>query len=142
MGVSILCSTFLICATDVCGADGKNRPQLAGKWEIYQAKEPGKPYRKGYRGRPFVSKGPNAYTIVVQYKPDGTFKRVSRIGKNEKIDQGHWELEGSELRQKQKGRSNEEVIYIRFDGPDHYTSIEVFEETSDPGTFARYKRIE
>lgn len=122
-------------------ADGKNRPKLTGKWEIHQAKEPGKPYRKGYRGRPFVSEGPNAYTIVVQYNPDGTFKRISKVGGKKIVDKGEWQLQGSELRQRQEGDTNEEVIYIRFDTPDQYTSIEVFEATHDPGTFARYKRI-
>ncbi len=129
-------------STIVQAAGGKSYGPLTGKWEISETKEPGKPYRKGYKGRPFVSKGPNAYTIEVHYNPDGTFKRISRIGQKEIVSTGKWTLQGHELRQAQKGSDEEEIIYIRFDGPNQYTSIEVFEETTDPGTFARYKRID
>lgn len=126
----------------VRAAEGKSYGPLTGKWEIFETKEPGKPYRKGYKGRPFVSKGPNAYTIVVHYNPDGTFKRISRIGDQEFVSTGKWTFQGHELRQAQKGVDEEEIIYIRFDNPNQYTSIEVYEKATDPGTFARYKRID
>ena len=49
---------------------------LVGVWEIMQTKEPGKPYRSSYKGHPFVSRGPNAFTLIMEYHNDGTFKRI------------------------------------------------------------------
>ena len=37
-------------------------------------------------------------------------------------------------------RTDEEIMYVRFDDPNQYTSIEVFEDTHDPGLFAQFKR--
>jgi hypothetical protein len=31
---------------------------------------------------------------------------------------------------------------VRFDGPNQYTSTEVYENTPDPGLFAQFKRVE
>jgi hypothetical protein len=114
---------------------------LIGNWEIYETKAPGKPYKKGYKGRPFVSRGPNAFTLVLQYRKDGTFCRISRCGKNEVVQRGKWVLSGHELRHRPTDIHGEEVMYIRFEGPNQYTSIEVFEETKDPGLFAKFRRI-
>ncbi|MDQ1284965.1 MAG: hypothetical protein QG663_368 [Thermodesulfobacteriota bacterium] len=119
----------------------KESTQLIGKWEIYETKEPGKPYVSSYKGRPFVSKGANAFTLVLEYRNDGTFRRMARIGESESIEEGTWRLSGHELRHKRKGAQEEEIMYIRFDGKDHYVSTEVFEDTSDPGLFAKFKRI-
>lgn len=114
--------------------------KLVGIWEISQTKEPGKPYRQAYKGRPFVSKGVHAFTLILEYRDDGTFRRISRIGNDEKIQDGQWKLAGSELRHKRTGSLEDEVMYVRFDDPNHYTSIEVFEDTSDPGLFAQFAR--
>ena len=119
----------------------KESSQLVGRWEIYETKEPGKPYLESYKGRPFVRKGPNAFTLILEYNSDGGFRRIARVGDAETIEQGTWRLVGHELRHKRKGASQEEVIYIRFDDKNHYTSTEVFEDTSDPGLFARFRRI-
>lgn len=118
----------------------KESAQLVGKWEIYETKEPGKPYVQSYKGRPFVSRGANAFTLILQYNSDGSFKRISRVGDNETVEEGTWVLSGHELRHKRKGVSEEEVIYLRFDDKNHYTSTEVFEDTSDPGLFAKFRR--
>ena len=120
---------------------GTSKAGLIGNWEIYETKEPGKPYKKGYKGRPFVSRGPNAYTLVLQYRKDGTFRRISRCGDNEIVQDGKWVLSGHELRHRPTDMRGEEVMYVRFEGPNQYTSIEVFEETKDPGLFAKFKRI-
>ncbi|MGB6064559.1 MAG: hypothetical protein WBG50_07100 [Desulfomonilaceae bacterium] len=114
--------------------------KLVGVWEIYQTKEPGKPYRQAYKGRPFVSNGVNAFTLILEYRDDGTFRRISKIGKDEKVQDGTWKLSGSELRHKRNGESEEEVMYLRFDNPNQFTSIEVFEDTPDPGLFAQFRR--
>lgn len=114
---------------------------LVGMWEIYQTKEPGQPYRRGYKGRPFVLKGPNAFTIVLEYRKDGTFTRISRVGDSETKTDGKWKLDGHELRQQTNGARETEVLYVRFDGPNEFTSIEVFEDTTDPGLFAKFRRI-
>jgi hypothetical protein len=119
---------------------GEIDSQLLGIWEITQTKEPGKPYRDGYKGRPFVSKGVNAFTLILEYRKDGTFHRVSRIGENETVQDGTWKIFGHELRHRRSGAMEEEVMYVRFDNPDQYTSLEVFETTSDPGLFAQFKR--
>jgi hypothetical protein len=119
----------------------KESTQLIGKWEIYETKEPGKPYLSSYKGRPFVSKGANAFTLVLEYRNDGTFKRIARIGESETAEEGTWSLAGHELRHKRKGVQEEEIMYIRFDGRDRYVSTEVFEDSSDPGLFAKFKRI-
>jgi hypothetical protein len=114
--------------------------KLVGVWEITQTKAPGKPYRQSYKGRPFVSRGANAFTLILDYRADGTFRRIRRIGTNEKVQEGTWKLSGNELRHKRKGASDEEVMYLRFDDPNHYTAIEVFEDTPDPGLFAQFTR--
>ena len=114
--------------------------KLVGVWEISQTKEPGKPYRQAYKGRPFVSRGVHAFTLILEYRDDGTFRRVSRIGNDEEIQDGTWKFSGSELRHKRNGAFEEEVMYVRFDDPNQYTSIEVFEDTHDPGLFAQFKR--
>ncbi|MGO9569766.1 MAG: hypothetical protein ACLP5H_19715 [Desulfomonilaceae bacterium] len=114
--------------------------KLVGVWEISQTKEPGKPYRQAYKGRPFVSKGVHAFTLILEYRDDGTFRRISRIGNDEKIQDGTWKFSGSELRHKRNGSFEEEIMYVRFDNPNQYTSTEVFEDTHDPGLFAQFKR--
>lgn len=123
----------------------KTAANLVGVWEIFQTKEPGKPYRSGYSGHPFVSKGPNAFTLIMVYRKDGTFRRVNRIGLNETVQEGTWQLTGHELRhkvlRKRKGSRDEEVMYLRFDDPDRYTSLEVYEATPDPGLFAQFRRV-
>ncbi len=117
--------------------------QIVGTWEIVNTKEPGHPYRAGYKGRPFVTKGPNAYTLILEYQADGKFRRISRIGEGpDKVQEGTWQLVGHELRQQRNGKPEPEVIYVRFDGPDQYTSIEVYETTPDPGLFAQFKRVQ
>lgn len=118
----------------------KESAQLVGAWEIYQTKEPGKPYMQSYKGRPFVSRGANAFTLFLEYKSDGKFRRISRIGENDSVEEGVWRLNGHELRHKRIGSSVEEIMYLRFDNKDQYTSTEVFEETGDPGLFARFRR--
>jgi hypothetical protein len=117
-------------------------PPLVGVWQITQTKEPGKPYRTSYKGHPFVSRGPNAFTLIVEYRNDGTFRRIDRIGEKDDVHEGKWKLTGNELRQNRNGSHEEEVIYVRFDGPNQYTSMEVYEGTPDPGLFAQFRRIE
>lgn len=118
----------------------KDFNQLVGTWEIYQTKEPGKPFLQSYKGRPFVSKGANAFTLFIEYRSDGKFRRVSRVGDNDTIEEGVWRLNGHELRHRRNGATMEEVMYLRFDNKDQYTSTEVFEETGDPGLFATFRR--
>ncbi|MCX5872031.1 MAG: hypothetical protein NTY51_02190 [Deltaproteobacteria bacterium] len=118
----------------------KDAHQLIGRWEIFETKEPGKPYLSSYKGRPFVSRGANAFTLILEYSNDGTFRRIARVGNNETVEEGTWRLSGHELRHKRKGAIEEEIMYIRFDGKDRYISTEVFEETSDPGLFAKFRR--
>lgn len=144
--VAILAAVFLVSfqAAPSYGektSHGKAKAGLIGNWEIYETKEPGKPYKRGYKGRPFVSRGPNAFTLVLQYRKDGTFRRISRCGKNEAVQSGKWVLSGHELRHRPTDLRGEEIMYVRFEGPNQYTSIEVFEETKDPGLFAKFKRI-
>jgi len=115
---------------------------LVGVWEISQIKEPGKAYRSSYKGHPFVSRGPNAFTLIMEYHNDGTFRRIARVGAKDDVQEGKWKLEGNELRHHRVGSNEEEVIYLRFDGPNQYTSMEVYEGTPDPGLFAQFKRIE
>ncbi|MBI4963607.1 MAG: hypothetical protein HY913_10050 [Desulfomonile tiedjei] len=115
--------------------------QLIGKWEIVNTKEPSQPYRTGYKGRPFVNRGPNAFTLIMEYQEDGSFRRISRVGDNETVHEGSWTLNGHELQQQRKGSRDPEVMYVRFDGPDQYTSIEVYEGTPDPGLFAQFKKV-
>ena len=119
----------------------KDAAKLVGTWEITRTKEPGKPYRKGYKGRPFVSKGANAFTLIMEYRKDGTFRRLSRIGSSETVQDGHWKLSGHELRHRRSESRSEEVMYLRFDKPTQYTSIEVYEDTPDPGLFAQFHRV-
>ncbi len=115
---------------------------LVGVWEITQTKEPGKPYRSSYKGHPFVSRGPNAFTLIMEYHKDGTFRRIARVGAKDDVQEGKWKLVGNELRHHRTGSNEDEVMYVRFDGPDQYTSTEVYEGTPDPGLFAQFKRIE
>jgi hypothetical protein len=119
----------------------KASARLLGMWEIHMIKEPGKHYRRSYKGHPFVVKGPHAFTLIIQYLKDGSFKRIMRIGDKETVQEGKWSLAGHELRQTRPGNLPDEVMYIRFDGPDQFTSIEVYEACSDPGTFVKFKRI-
>jgi len=116
--------------------------RLVGVWGILSTKEPGQPYRNGYKGRPFVEKGPHSFMLIMEYRNDGTFRRLSRIGETEAVHEGSWTLAGHELRHKRQGSSEHEVMYVRFDGPDQYTSTEVYEGTSDPGLFAQFKRVQ
>lgn len=118
------------------------RDQLIGRWEIVETKEPGKPYRPGYKGRPFVKNGANAFSLIVEYRKDGTMRRISRKGPRDLVEEGAWTMSGHELRQKMKGSPLQEVIYIRFDSPHEYTFIEVYEESPDPGLFARFRRVQ
>ncbi|MEW6350185.1 MAG: lipocalin family protein [Thermodesulfobacteriota bacterium] len=114
---------------------------LVGRWEIFKTKAPGRPYLPKYKGRPFVSVGPNSYTVIYEYHSDGTFQRITKIDGKNTVENGRWEYTGNELRLKiEKGRVDE-VLYLRFDGPDQFTAVEVYEETSDPGIFAQFKRI-
>jgi len=113
---------------------------LVGSWEIFQTKEIGKPYLPSYKGRPFVTKGANAFTLIFEYRKDGTFRRVSRIGVDETVHEGTWKLAGHELRHRRPGATAEEVMYLRFDSPNQYTSMEVYEDTPDPGLFAQFRR--
>jgi hypothetical protein len=119
----------------------KASAQLLGMWEIHMIKEPGKHYRRSFKGRPLVAKGPHAFTLIIEYREDGSFKRTTRVGETETIQEGKWSLAGHELRQTRQGNLPDEVMYVRFDGPNKFTSIEVYEGCSDPGTFAQYKRI-
>lgn len=134
---------FFFTLSAYCGnkKDATGEKQLIGRWEIIETKEPGRPYRQGYRGRPFVRSGPNAFSLIIEYKKDGTMKRISRKGERDLVEDGVWTLSGKELRHKIKGTSVEEVVYIRFDSPDEYTFIEVYEGTPDPGLFARFRRV-
>ncbi len=114
---------------------------LVGVWEVFQTKEPGQPYKASYRGQPFLSKGPNAFTLIMEYRKDGTFRRTTRVGTAETVQDGTWKISGHELRHDRPGALEEEIMYIRFDGPDQYTSIDVYEGTPDPGLFGRFKRV-
>ncbi len=90
--------------------------KLVGVWEIFQTKEPGKPYRQAYKGRSFVSRGVHAFTLILEYRGDGTFRRVSQIGNDEKVQDGTWKFSGNELRHKRNGVIEEENICpVRFD---------------------------
>ncbi|MBI5568332.1 MAG: hypothetical protein HY914_00150 [Desulfomonile tiedjei] len=115
--------------------------RLIGLWEVTQTKEPAQPYRAGYKGKSFVSKGPNAFCLLMEYGKDGTFRRISRIGSGESVEEGTWKLAGRELRHQRKGAVEEEVLYLRFDNPDQFTTIEVYEGTPDPGLFVQFKRL-
>ncbi|MFC1834821.1 hypothetical protein ACFL2Q_08820 [Thermodesulfobacteriota bacterium] len=120
-------------------ADSAN--QLVGRWQIFKTKEPGKPYLTKYKGRPFVAKGPHSFTVIMEYRKDGSFRRISRKRGREVVEEGRWALDGHELRQKVDGRP-EEILYFRLDSPDRYTLIEVYEDTPDPGLFAQFRRLE
>ena len=119
----------------------KAAARLLGMWEIHKIKEPGKHYQRSYRGRPLVAKGPHAFTLIIQYREDGSFVRTTRAGRAETVQEGKWSLTGHELRQTRQGNLPDEVMYIRFDGPNKFTSIEVYEDCSHPGTFAQFKRV-
>ncbi len=121
--------------------NAKTDHSLVGRWEIFQTKAPGRPYLPKYKERPFVSVGPNAYTVIYEYSSDGTFQRITRIDGQNTVENGQWQYAGNELRLKiEKGRV-EEIFYLRFDDRDQFTVVEVYEESSDPGIFARFKRI-
>jgi len=122
-------------------AANEEAARLVGRWQIHMTKEPGKDYRDAYKGRPFVPVGPHSFSLVGEYRPDGTFRRVSRVDGAETVDEGFWTLKGRELRQKRIGGQGEEVLYLRFDGADQFTSIEVYEQTPDPGLFAQFRRL-
>lgn len=128
-------------ATDKKLKLSKDSVKLVGVWEIVRTKEPNKPYRDGYKGRPFVSRGANAFTLIMEYRQDGTFRRLSRKGKMETVQDGQWRLTGHELRQRKTGGRDEEVMYLRFDKPNQFTSIEVYEDTPDPGLFAQFHKV-
>ncbi len=115
--------------------------QLVGKWQIVRSKEPGQPYRDGHSGRPFVFSGVNAFTLILEYNKDNTFRKICRVGNSEKVQEGTWRLSGHELRQR-SGGSNEEVLYLRFDSPNQFTSTEVYEDSSSPGLFVQFNRVE
>jgi len=144
--VAFLVSLFLppIYALDDTSANkpsvGKDASKLVGVWEIAKTKEPGKPYLPSYKGQPFVTRGANAFTLILEYRKDGTFRRLSRIGGAENVQDGSWILSGHELRHRRSGSPADEVMYVRFDRPNQYTSIEVYEGTSDPGLFAQFSR--
>jgi hypothetical protein len=113
---------------------------LFGRWIIHETKEPGKPYAPEYKGRRFVAEGPDAFTLIMEYRSDGTFRRISRIGEKEVVHEGKWVLSGHELRLSREGADHDEVMYVRFDAPDTFTTVEVHEATRDPGLFARFKK--
>lgn len=151
--VLMLCAMMILClfGSQLCAQEKKTdkKPaidaemaKLVGVWEILSTKEPGQPYRNGYKGRPFVEKGPHAFVLIMEYREDSTFRRVSRIGDKETVHEGAWKLAGHELRHQRKGSSEQEVMYVRFDSPDQYTSTEVYETTPDPGLFAQFKRVQ
>jgi hypothetical protein len=116
--------------------------KLVGKWELFEAKEPGQPYRPSLRGRAFSPNGPEAFALVVEYRADGTFCRVTREGEKQRIEQGTWTLEGHELRLISPRGVTQAVVYVRLDQPDRFTAIEVHEETLEPGLFVRFRRVE
>jgi hypothetical protein len=116
--------------------------QLVGVWELYQTKGPHKPYERGYKDRPFVNKGPQAFALIIEFREDGTFRRLSRVGPSETVKDGTWKFSCSELRQQMQGSKQEEIMYVRFDNPNQFTSIEVYEDSADPGLFAQFRRVQ
>jgi hypothetical protein len=140
--------TWCVCAaiaqTQPAPATSGTEPEparLVGTWEVFQTKAPGELYKPSYRGQPFVSKGPGAFTLIMEYRPDMTFRRITRVGATETVQEGTWRLSGHELRFDRQGAREAEVMHIRFDTPDEYTSLDVYEGTPDPGLFGRFKRI-
>jgi hypothetical protein len=115
--------------------------RLVGTWEVSHTKEPSQPYKASYRGQPFLRTGPNAFTLIMEYRKDGTFRRITRVGTSETIHDGTWKITGHELRHDRPGALEAEIMYLRFDGPDQYTSVDVYEGTPDPGLFGRFKRV-
>ncbi len=143
---ALIASVVLLSLVGSSGAETK-QPQtddqvtrILGTWEIFQTKEPGQVYRQGYKGHAFVPRGPNAFTLLIEYRTNGTYRRISRVGATEVVHEGNWTINGHELRHQRKGNLPDEVMYIRFDGSDKFTSIEVFEQTTDPGLFAQFRR--
>lgn len=141
--LSVFCGLLVLpaLAQEKRPALDKDAAKLVGRWVISETKEPGKPYREGYRGRTFVLEGPNSFTLIMEYNRDGTFRRISRVSGIDTVHEGTWTFSGHELRHRRKMQSADEVMYVRFDSPDEFTSIEVYEDTSDPGLFARFKRM-
>lgn len=143
--IVVLC-LFLWHAGVVAAQEKPKRPggesaALFGRWMIHETKDPGKEYATAYKGRPFVAEGADAFTLIMEFRSDGTFRRISRIGEKEIVQEGKWGLSGHELRLKREGAEQDEVMYIRFDAPDKYTTVEVHESTRDPGLFARFKKV-
>jgi hypothetical protein len=116
--------------------------RLVGTWEVCEAKEPGQPYRPSVRGRCFSSGGPEAFGLVIEYRHDGTFSRLTRDGSRQHIDHGTWSLSGHELRLASPQGAMQAVLYVRLDDLDRFTAVEVHEETPEPGLFVRYRRAE
>jgi hypothetical protein len=144
---SILALSYLvIAAAQPRTAAGAGMPEpealrLVGVWEVVQTKAPGEPYKPSYKGQPFETKGATAFILRMEYRKDGTFRRITRVGATETVQEGTWQISGHELRQVRNGAAEDEVMYIRFDTPDQYTSVDVYEGTPDPGLFGRFKRI-
>lgn len=141
--VAVMMASVLPCQADkpTKKSDADPAERLVGRWELFMTKQPGKPYERGYKGRPFQFQGQDAFALVMDFKKDGTVTRVMRTGSKGTRQKGTWSLDGKELRQSWEGSSQEEVIYLRFEGPDEYTIVEVYEETPDPGLFARFRRL-
>ncbi|MEJ2716495.1 MAG: hypothetical protein P8182_05060 [Deltaproteobacteria bacterium] len=146
--IAVICAAFLmsvllppVYSQNKKPSLDKDGAKLVGRWEIVQTKAPGKPYQDGYKGRPFVTRGPNSFILILEYNSDGTFRRISRVNGTETVQKGNWSYSGHELRHKRKSSPLEEIMYVRFTDPDRFTSIEVHEETPDPGLFARFRRI-
>src|SRR4030042_438379 len=90
VSAGFLCLWFL---QPVCGQEAKPAidteiGKIVGRWAILQTKEPGKPYLESYKGRPFVEKGRNSFSLVMEYRKDGTFRRISRIDGSEAVQDG------------------------------------------------------
>lgn len=140
--IAVVILLLLVCGPALARQERNSQKPLVGRWQIVATKEPGKPYREGYKGRPFVTKGPNAFTLIMEYNEDGTFRRITRIGDTETVHKGEWSLDNHVLHQRRQDRRSAEVIYVRFDDPNHYTITEVYEGTPDPGIFARFRRLD
>jgi hypothetical protein len=105
IGLVLAVSTSSLHAQDEKTAKKSNESenQLVGVWEIFQTKEPHRPYERGYKGRPFVNKGPQAFALIIEFRKDGTFRRLSRVGPSETVKDGTWKYSCHELRQQMQG---------------------------------------